>query len=165
VAAWFDAPSGGGGFLDTVYGGSASPAGPFAVGDGAAVAFGVTAADPGIRDTLEALSMAALVDGGAFAGQTAARSQITRLSGEALLSAEGRLTELRAGVGQVEAALASAAARIAAEDTATALARASILAADPYATATALTDAESRLETLYTLTARLSRLSFAEYLR
>ena len=37
--------------------------------------------------------------------------------------------------------------------------------ADPYRTATDLQAAQTRLETLYVLTARLSRLNLTEYLR
>ena len=39
-----------------------------------------------------------------------------------------------------------------------------LASADPYEAATALTDAEARLEKLYALTARLSRLSLMDYL-
>ena len=44
------------------------------------------------------------------------------------------------------------------------LATARLASADPYEAATALTDAEARLEKLYALTARLSRLSLMDYL-
>ena len=40
-----------------------------------------------------------------------------------------------------------------------------IVAADPFDAATGLQAAEAQLEALYTLTARLSRLSLTEYLR
>ena len=46
----------------------------------------------------------------------------------------------------------------------TEIARLGIVSMDPYDAATALTEAESQLDTLYTVTARLSRLSLANYL-
>ena len=42
--------------------------------------------------------------------------------------------------------------------------RAEILAADPYETATALSQTEASLQNLYALTSRLSRLSLTDYL-
>ena len=61
--------------------------------------------------------------------------------------------------------LLGASARNGAETSALEIARTDILAIDPYRTATELQSTETRLETLYTLTARLSRLSLSEYLR
>ena len=51
-----------------------------------------------------------------------------------------------------------------AQQTALSLARSNLVAADPYETASALTQTEGNLQTLYALTARLSRLSLTDYL-
>ena len=45
------------------------------------------------------------------------------------------------------------------------LQRSELIGADPYETAAALTERQTQLETLYALTARVSRLSLAAYLR
>ena len=55
--------------------------------------------------------------------------------------------------------------RAAAEATALGLAREALIGADPYEAAAALEAAETQLETLYTLTARISRLSLVNFLR
>ena len=44
------------------------------------------------------------------------------------------------------------------------MARGGMVGVDGYDTATALQETQARLETLYTLTARLSRLKLADYL-
>lgn len=165
VAAWFDAPPGGGGYLDTVFSGSLTPLAPLQTGPGDSVSMALTAADPAIIDLLEGLATAALVAEGALAGDVNGRALLTRAAGQMILSADGPMTGIRASLGTAEAAVADAQVRQSAEVTALDLARAALIGADPYAAATALEEAQARIETLYTLTARLSRLSLAEVLR
>ncbi len=74
------------------------------------------------------------------------------------------LIEMRAHVGSVEAHVEQASARNAAETSALEIARSDMISADPYDTASALEAVTTQMETLYTLTARLSRLNFADYM-
>ena len=85
-------------------------------------------------------------------------------AGKRVASAATPLTMRRADVGLLEQAVERAASRNAAEATAMSLARSDILAADPYETASALTQTEASLQNLYALTVRLSRLSLTDYL-
>lgn len=165
VTAFFDAPAGGGGYLDTVYGGSAAGLADFRIGPQDQVGFDLTAADPAIRNTLSALALGALVADGALPGDSSGRALLLRRSGEGLIAAGGGLTALQARVGVTEARIEAAATRNAAEGSALGIARNGIVAADPFETATALEAVQSQIETLYTLTARLSRLSLADFLR
>lgn len=165
VHDWFAAPRGGGGFMDLAYGGADLPAGPYPVAAGESASFGVTAGDPALRQTLEGLALAALVGAGSLAGDTAGRALVLRKGGEALLAAGRTMADLRARLGTAEAAVAGARTRNSAEASALEIARNGIVAADPFETASALEDARQQLETLYTITARLSRLSLSEYLR
>ncbi|MCB2124183.1 MAG: flagellar biosynthesis protein FlgL [Rhodobacteraceae bacterium] len=164
VAAWFDAPSGGGGFLDAAYGGAAAPFAPFGIGAGESATMDLTAADPAIRDLLEGFALGALVAEGTLSGDDAGRAVLLRRSGEALLAAGNDMAAVRARVGSVEARIAGASARNAAEASALQIARNGLVAADPYDTATAIQAVQTQIETLYTLTARLSRLSLTDYL-
>lgn len=164
VAAWFDAAPGAGGYLDTVYGGAAAPLAPFALGPGETATIDVTAADPAIRDVLEGLALAALVADGALPGDPGGRATLVKSAGETLLAAGDAMAGVRARIGSAEARIADAAARNAAEASATEIARNGLIAADPYDTATAIEAARTQIETLYTLTARLSRLSLKDYL-
>ncbi|KGJ19555.1 hypothetical protein IX55_09810 [Paracoccus sanguinis] len=56
-------------------------------------------------------------------------------------------------------------ARNVAEGSALSIARSDILAADPYQTASELTQTEANLQNLYALTARMTKLSLTDYIR
>jgi flagellar hook-associated protein 3 FlgL len=164
VTTWFNAPAGGGGFSDAVYGGSAAPLVGFRVGAGDEAAVTLTATDRTLRDTLKGLALGALVAEGALAGDDTGRAFMMKTAGDTLMTATTPLADLRADLGSVQAHIADIATRNAAEGSALEIARNGIVAADPYETATALEAASSQIETFYTLTARLSRLSLADYL-
>src|SRR5690606_39566305 len=122
------------------------------------------ALDPTIKDTLRALATAAMLDRGVLAGQPGAQSQLLKAAGEDLLAGgEGR-AQLMARVGTVQAQIAAAQTRNGAEKAALENTRAGIVTADPYDTATMLEDLQARLESLYLVTARVSRLTLADYL-
>jgi flagellar hook-associated protein 3 FlgL len=163
ISDWFDAPAGGGGYLDTAYTGG-MPQAEIALGAADAVALDVTAADPLVRDMLKGLALASLIAEGTLAGDIAGQSALLLAAGQQVLTADGDLTFLRSGIGAAEARIDEATSRNSAEATMLQIARAGMLAADPYETATALQATETQLETLYTLTARLSRLSLTDYL-
>jgi flagellar hook-associated protein 3 FlgL len=165
VTAWFDAPVGGGGFLDRAYFGAQTPPGPFPIADGETTAVPATGADPAIRDYLKGLATAALVGQGALAGDEPGRAMLVSRAGLTLASATDRVVALRADVGVVEERVSNAATRISAETTSLRIARADLVEADPYETAGGITDLETRIETLYALTARLSKLTLTDWLR
>lgn len=164
VDTWFDAAPGGGGFLDVAYFGSASPLAPFRLGEDETAELAVTATDPALRDLLKGLAMASLVAEGVLSASNAERSLLVRTAGERVLGADGTMAVLRARVGTVEGHVDQIAVRNSAETTALRIARNAIVAADPYETASALEAVTAQMETLYTLTARLSRLRFSDYL-
>ena len=159
------APAGGGGFLDVAYGGSDVPLAPFRVGPETEAQATVTAADAPVRDTLKGLAMAAMLGEGAFGGDVVARAEVATAAGAAILGADSALIGLRADIGTVEAQIDQARTRNGAERAALDLARLDVVAVDPYDTATALEALTAQMESLYTLTARISRLSFADYMR
>jgi flagellar hook-associated protein 3 FlgL len=125
----------------------------------------VTAADPDLRDVLTGYALAALVAEGTLAAAPEERAALVREAGIRIMSGDAALARAGARIGGAEAALEDAEAARAAERTALEQARDALKGADPYRTATALTAAQTQLETLYALTARLSGLSLAEYLK
>ena len=108
---------------------------------------------------------AALLDLGLFDGVPAERAKLALASGEAAIAARDGLTSLRARIGLAEERIDHASTRIAAERTALEIARNDIVGADPYETATKLQEVERQLQTLYTMTGRMSELSLTNYLR
>lgn len=158
---WLMAP---GGFVASVYLGSPDVA-QFSFLEGSAVTLSVTAADPQLRGTFKGLILAALLSDGTFAGDRTAQAGIARIAGEALIrSGDDRVAAL-ARLGTAQERLATAETRNSAEATALGIARSDLIAIDGYETASRLAEAQTRLETIYKLTARLSGLSLAAYLR
>ncbi len=157
---WLDDPSGYA--VQSYRGGDARP--PVDIAEGESAHLDVTATDPALRATLKGLLMGALLAQGLFAGQTQARADLALRAGESLSESAPDRAHLAARVGIAEAQIAAAQTRNSAESSALALARNEMVGADGYETATSLQEAQTRLETLYTLTARLSRLNLADYL-
>jgi flagellar hook-associated protein 3 FlgL len=160
VNGWFADPLGFGAFYQG--GASLSPA-PIAPGEAADLS--TTAMDQTLKDTLAGFAMAALIDRGALAGDPAERARLAAAAGQQLLSTEDARTTLAARIGTVEAQIETARTRNSAEETSLGILRSEIGSVDPYEAATRLQTVQSQLESLYLVTARVSRLSLTEYLR
>lgn len=165
IANWFDAPVGAGGFLDSAYGGSQSGLSPIKIGQDSNFSIGLTAAAPELREVLKGLAIGALVAEGALAGNNVAQADLLKVAGDTLIAADSNLTAVRADVGISEAQITDTLTRNASEASALAIARNGIVAADPYETASNIEAVSTQLETLYSLTARLSRLTLANFLK
>ena len=160
VATWFADPLGFGAFYQ---GGTAQSPAPIAPGETAEQP--TTAMDPALRDTLAGFAMAALLDRGVLAGDAAERGRLAQQAGQQLDTIEDARTTLAARIGTVEARIEAARTRNAAEETSLGILRSGIGSVDPYEAGTRLEAIRTQLESLYLVTARVSRLSLAEYLR
>jgi flagellar hook-associated protein 3 FlgL len=160
VLDWFADPMG---YAAFYRGGAALAPVPIAPGEAAELA--TTAMDPAIRDTLAGFAMAALLDRGMLAGNAAERALLAQRAGQELLATNDARTALAARIGAVEAQIEAARTRNGAEETALGILRSDIGSVDPYEAASRLEAARSQLESLYLVTARVSRLSLVEFLR
>lgn len=160
VHDWFTQP---GGFATHYAGGPPRAAVPSAPGE--SVGLDVTAADDGLRPTLEGLAILALADRGLFDAQAEVKRGLVIAAGETLLSAAEPRLAAASRIGIAQERVADARARNEAERAALEISRVTLTEADPYEAATRLKDLEARLDGFYLLTARLSRLNLAEYLR
>lgn len=159
IADWFSDPAG----YDALYVGGAARSGlPVAAGE--VVQINITAVDPAIKDTLQVLATAAMLDRGLLAGQPEARSQLMKSVGDDLLAGGEARAQLRARVGTMQALVAAAQTRNGVEKSALEITLAGIVSPDPYDTTTILEDLQARLESLYLVTSRVSRLSLADYI-
>lgn len=161
VTAWFEDPAG---YATQGYLGGV-PLTPVPVAPGESVELGVTAADPTIRDTLKGLALAALLDRNALVGNTAERAALAKLAAGTLMQSSTDRSDVAARVGSAEERIAEATSRNSAEALALRIARSDILGVDPFEATSALTDAQTKLEALYSVTARLSRFSLVDFLR
>lgn len=163
VSAWFDNP--GGGFESVGYTGSNAKLTPARISPTDTVAIDIVASDSDIREILKGFAMSALIGEGALSGDVTEQATLTRTAGEKLLTTDFNLSVLRAKVGSAESRIHNVAASNAAQKHALEIARNELTAVDPFKAATELEAVRTQLETFYTVTARLSRLSLMEYLR
>lgn len=162
VNAWF---AEGGPFENIAYTGADAAANATALGDGHSVHLEVTGTDKGIRDSLAGLALGALAQTLApDLGLNDMRNLLGAGADALGSSAESRIA-LQARIGAQEARAADALARAEARAASLQIIRTELLEADPYETAMALESATQKLDALYLVTARLSRLSLTEYLR
>ncbi len=163
IRAWFS--DAGGGYETVAWQGGAGNPPDVLLSEGQSAKTGVTALDPAIRESLIGLSLAALASEQAAPLTEPEQRALVTAAAEQMIRGEQDLISLRARLGSEEARIEEA--RVATET-----ARASLeieygrlVEADPYETATDLETVNTRLESLYILTARLSRLSLTEFIR
>lgn len=160
--AFFDTP--GGGFESVIYQGGTTPLAAYQLGEGESVSLDLRADDPALRGVLKQVVLAALVNDDTLSLTPTDRDNLARLAGEGLLTGQDRLTGLRADLGFAEGRIDRSATRIAAGITSLEIARNDLVSVDIFETAGELENVQFQLETLYTLTARTSRLNLMNFL-
>lgn len=163
VSDWFDAPSGAGGFADVAYFGGAGGQ-QTTIGEDTTITLSTTALSPSIRDSLKGLATAALLDRGALAADPQEGRQLLRIAGKALLDNSPDLIAEMSRVGYTQQVISSAQTQASATATTLQTARNTLREADPFATSTAISEAETKLQTLYSVIGRLSQLKLVDYL-
>ena len=136
-----------------------------ASGEGRSETLSTTAGDPALRDTLKGLAVVALMGQGLLSASTTDQHALLLAAGSRLLNTNDDLTGLRAGIGFAEERIETARVRGEAEATGLEAALGVLINADPYETALCLQEAETRVATIYTITARISSLSLVAVLR
>ncbi len=163
VEDYFTAP--GGGFETNAYLGSSSEASSVEIADGERVRFELRADDMEFRQVLSGLALSVVAVEGGFAGGSAQAMEILGESARSTLSASSRLLDVGAAVGVSQERLAQAEDRSSARRHALDLSRSAMLSKDPYEAASEFQALESQLDSMFTVTARMSRLSLTSYLR
>ena len=163
ITDWFNQP--GGGFETLGYLGDTGAYATRRIDDETSVEIDIRADDPAIRQLLTATAFAALAaDQGTFLSD-GDRGALLDEANLALISAASPMVQLQADLGALEGRVEQANAGLSAQLSALSLMRNEMVSADPFETASELEQVQTKLETHYTVTARLSRLSLAEYLR
>lgn len=165
VADWFDSAPGDGGFMDIAYRGTSGNEPAIAIGGGVSVSLSTTAASPAIREVLKGLATAALVDRGLLAGQYHEQRDLMQRGGQIAMNNNAELLAEMGRVGQKQQLIERATAENSGARATWTTMRNNLRAADPYETAGAMTQVQVQLETLYAVTARLSKLKLVDYLR
>ena len=162
IDTWFDDPAG---FELFAYRGSATAIAPFRMSDTIEIGVDVRANDPAIRDVLRTLSYAAISDDTAISLAPIEEMELLRSAAEGLLTAQERIIGLQSSVGLAQEQITGWSVRNASERIGTEYAKSALLQVDPYETATRLEAAQFQMQSLYTVTVRLSQLSLVNFLR
>lgn len=162
VDDWFDTP--GGGFATMGYLGDTGAPLSRRIGPGKDVTIEPRADAQGIRDVLKGAALGAIVEelGGTLDLDT--REELIRESGVQLLSAAEPLAQMQGRLGSVQEEIEIAQTFQQAQITTFEIARGELRDADPYETAALLNEVQVQLELQFTITARISSLSLANYL-
>ena len=124
----------------------------------------ITAEDEAIRTQLSSLAFAALLGRDVLSGNLEEQGNLARLAGERLLVADDGIVALQASVGGIEAQVERAKVETSTQTDSLLIAKSELIEVDPYELAVKLQNAETRLQSIYTITARLSQLSLVNYL-
>lgn len=159
--AWFDDPSG---FAAAFYKGSATSMSPIRLSESEQVEFDIRATDPQLKDILLFTSLAAVADDPALGLDSAQQADVFGQAGTSLLGARDTIISLRSKVGFIEAQIEGAETRNSAEVTASEYEKTALLQVDPYEAATRLEEVQFQLQSLYSVTVRMSQLSLVNFL-
>jgi flagellar hook-associated protein 3 FlgL len=157
---YFNDPAGG--FATNIYVGGAGDAARAEISDGELVNYSARADEQPVRDLLRNLATLVVAN-----EQTAFpdRTEALTAAGAGMLQAANDVVGVRARVGAAEERMAATEARLSAEATALGVAYNERASRDPYEAAALLKALEAQLESSYIITARISQLSLANFLR
>lgn len=159
--AWFANPAG---FSAVAYNGSPHHIAALELSETEKATLNVKVDDPEIKSILMNSALAALADSPALGLSVAQQSELHSKVGTRLLGASQSVTFLQGQLGFSEARIEQATARNAAQALAVETAISNLVSVDPFQTATELEAVQFQLESLYTVTARMSRLSLVNHL-
>ena len=162
IDQWF---ASGGGFDTIGYLGDAPIPASQPIAPGYSVSISVTAQHEAVRQTFAAFAKGAVLSQGVFEDDPVAQKKFTEIATTAMAGSRSTLIQLAAEIGTSEERVQNANAQNEAERYAMKIARTELLEADPYERATQLERAISQQEMVYSLTARLSRLTLLDFLR
>lgn len=161
VTSWFAT---GGGFDTLGYVGGPAITTGAQLSDGETAPPSITAQEVEIRDYLVAMSLGALLGRDVLSVAPNERTALARMAGERIIAANSNLIDLQSRIGAVEAQVQRADVEVASERDSLMIARSQLIEIDPFEVAVGLQNAETQLQALYSITARMSRLSLVQYL-
>ncbi|MBY5933642.1 flagellar hook protein [Tateyamaria omphalii] len=162
VTQWFDDPAG---FRSAAYSGSDSSIAPFQIADDEQVLVDLKADQAVFRDLLKSTSLAALAADDNLDLSSESQQDLLELAGTELIMAKDQLTATQSNLGSAQARIDTIATRNATRETTLEFAKGALLQADPYDTATQLEAVQFQLQSLYTITARMSDLTLVNFVR
>lgn len=159
---WFNDPAG----FDTIaYLGGSGDLAPIKLSETSDISAQVKADQTEFKDMFKALAKASYAQDSTLLLSDADRQTLWEDAGLSLMTAQDALIEVQASLGLAQEQIETWGVRNESEMLSIGYARGALLNVDPYETATELEAAQFQLESLYTITARLSQLSLVNFLR
>lgn len=159
---WFDDPSGG--FASMGYLGDNAAYLTKPIGAEQRIEIGVRADSTSLKEILKATAIAAVLPSISGSFSTSDQGAILQRAGERMLTSSSDAVQMQTQIGYLQETVASSQARLTSEKASLGIAYNSLTSADPFETATRLQAVQLQLETHYTVSSRLSRLSLLEYI-
>lgn len=155
-----------GGFEATGFLGDAADAPAVELGNDTRLAYARRADEQAIRDVLHGLATLVIgVEHPIATAGTVETEAVLRDGAERLIGTADGITDIRAALGSDQARIEDALTRSAAERSATEIARARMIARDPFEAASEFQALEAQMQSVYAVTARLAGLSLTNFLR
>lgn len=161
VEAFFESDTGP--LVSTLYQGGQPSGKTVSIGDDRFSKVEITATSGPIRQMLAGAALASLIGDPAVAAEPGKQKALIEGARDKMLQ-RGGLTTLQANLGTQQALLQQTQASMAAEKSSLSIEINDLTRADPYETASRLQQVQLQLETHYTITGRLSRLSLVNFL-
>lgn len=162
VEQWFDDPAGG--FATMGYLGDTGGKMERTIGPNQSIKVSLQADDPSTKELLRATALAALAGEMSGALTHAEQANLLQGAGASLIAGAGALVSSQSAVGSLQGSVEAGQTRLASEQSSLSFAYNDLTEADPFETATRLQAVQTQLETHFAVTARLSRLSLADYI-
>ena len=161
AADWFDDPAG---FTATVYQGSDTALAAFKLSDTEQLSLDVRATDPAVKAMLLTTAVSTLATDPALGLSHDDQVSLFNAASIRMISANNDLISLQGRVGFAEAGIDRISTRNASERSSLEFAKGDLLGIDPYETATRLEEVQFQLQSLYSVTVRMSQLSLVNFL-
>jgi flagellar hook-associated protein 3 FlgL len=152
------------GFSNALYHGGPAEPGGF-IDDGLSAPPLPTADDPAIRRQLMNMAMVVLMDNGALSLSPEEERTLQQRALTELMGNVPALNRMQAQVGEAQEMLEHRLTRLSVERDRLEIMRSDKIGVDPYKAAMAVEQSRVQLESIYTVTARIARMSLTEYLR
>ncbi len=157
--------SAGGGFETGAYTGSLNDLAPMRLNDNQSADFNVRADSTELREAMRDSALAALALDPGLNLDLTEQKQLMEIAGERLLTGQDNLTSVRADIGFNQERVENAMAENSLSRSSMLMTQSDLLSADQTDVAGKLQAVQVQLEMVYTITARLSQLTLANYVR
>lgn len=166
ISAWFDAPQGGGGYRDLAYQGGAESTTKVVIAENlSAPSSSLSAASPELVELLKGIAIAAIANRGVLTADPLEQANLRSDAGRIIVGAEESLIGKVGKIGVARQIIEQANLANEKLRASLSLARNEMRSVDLFETGSALLEVEKQLESLYAMTARMSRLKLADFLK